>query len=72
MAGTFTVTGTAGPGVVVTAQVFTNVTSALWDLVGNTLTLFMSTTPSPVCIAITDATTITATKSGSTYTFTIS
>jgi len=71
MAATCTVTGVAGAGVAVTAAVFTNITSVQFDTVNNVLTLFG---PNGVVknISISAATTITATKSGSTYTFTVS
>ena len=71
MAATATVTGVAGAGVAVTAQVFTDVTSVVFDTVNNVLSL---TGPNGVVtnISISAATTITATKSGSTYTFTVS
>lgn len=71
MAATATVTGVAGAGVAVTAQVFQNVTGVNFDTVNNVLSL---TGPNNFVtnISITAATTITATKSGSTYTFTVS
>lgn len=72
MSATLTVTGTIGPDIDVTAQVFTNVISFTIDCVGNTITFYQSSTPSPTCIEISAATTITATKSGSTYTLVIS
>lgn len=72
MAATVTLTGTAGPGLTVTAQVFTGVTSILLDTANNVITLFAGGGPLVPPISITAATTITATKSGSTYTLTIS
>lgn len=71
MAATVTATGTTGAGLTLTAGVFTDVTEVQFDTVNNVLSLtglnnFVTN------ISITAATTITATKSGSTYTFTIS
>lgn len=66
-----TVTGTAGAGVAVTAAVFTNITSFTIDTVLNMLQMIQgSIVLSPISIAA--ATTITATKTGNTYTLTIS
>lgn len=72
MAATLTITGTAGPGGVVTAQVFTDVISFEFDCVNNLLNFKQSTSSQVGCINIATATTITATKSGSTYTLTVS
>lgn len=72
MAATLTLTGTAGPGNTVTANVFTDVISFEIDCVNNLISFKQSTTSQVTCISITAATTITATKSGSTYTLTIS
>lgn len=73
MAGTVTVTGTTGPGLTATATIITGVTSVQIDMVNNILTVYSATfQPDPQVFAITSATTITATKSGSTYTLTIS
>lgn len=71
MAATCTVTGVAGAGQAVTAGVFSNITGVNFDCVNNVLSL---TGPNNfvVNVSITAATTITATKSGSTYTFTVS
>lgn len=71
MAATVTATGTTGAGLALTAGVFTGVTEVQFDTVNNVLSLtgennFVTN------ISITAATTITATKSGSTYTFTVS
>jgi len=71
MAATVTVTGTAGPGLTVTAVVFTNVTSFQVDTVNNMLNMIQGSVPLPG-IAVQAATTVTATKSGSTWTLTIS
>lgn len=71
MAATVTATGTTGAGNALTAGVFRNVTSVQFDTVNNMLYLtgdnnFVN------AVSITAATTITATKSGSTYTFVVS
>ena len=71
MAATVTVTGVVGPAITLTAGVFTEIELVHFDCVKNILTLF-PLDGQPVTVAITSATTITATKSGSTYTFTIS
>jgi len=71
MAATVTVTGVVGPAITLTAGVFTGVQLVHFDCVANILTLFLLE-GQPITVAITAATTITATKSGSTYTFTIS
>lgn len=70
MAATVTVTGTIGPGVAVTAQVFNSVTSFSIDTTNNLLTIVVSAVTTQISIAA--ATTITATKSGSVYTLSIS
>lgn len=72
MAATLTITGTAGPGNTVTANVFTDVISFEFDCVNNLLHFKQSTTSQVTTINISAATTITATKSGSTYTLTVS
>lgn len=72
MAATVTVTGTAGPGQTVTAAVFTDVTSFSIDCVNNLISITPGDGTANKIISITAATTITATKSGSTYTLTIS
>jgi hypothetical protein len=71
MAATVTVTGVVGAGVALTAGVFPDITAVDFDTVNNVLSL---TGPNGVVVnvSITAATTITATKSGSTYTFTVS
>ena len=70
MALTATLTGTAGPGTTVTAQVFTSVTdftihsaTNMVEFVQDGATRFVS---------VNAATTVTATKSGFTWTLTIS
>lgn len=70
MAATVTVTGTVGPGNTLTAGVFNGVTEIKIDTVQNMLYVQANDGPHEVSIAA--ATTITATKSGSTYTLTIS
>lgn len=71
MAATVTVTGTAGPAQALTAQVFTGVLSFTVDTVNNMLTLYQSGVVVPP-ISVNAATTVTATKSGTTWTLTIS
>lgn len=70
MSATLTLTGVVGPGDALTAGVFTGVTSFTVDCVNNLITFVQNAVTREV--AITSATTITATKSGSTYTLTIS
>lgn len=71
MPATVTATGVVGAGVALTAGVFPDITAVNFDTVNNVLSL---TGPNGVVlnVSITAATTITATKSGSTYTFTVS
>ena len=71
MAATVTVTGVVGPAVTLTAGVFTGISTVQFNCDTNVLSLFPAD-GQPINVAITAATTITATKSGSTYTFTIS
>jgi hypothetical protein len=71
MSATVTVTGTGGPGLTVTAAIFSDVSSFTIDTVKNILTMVQgSVNVAPISIAA--AATITATKAGSTYTLTIS
>lgn len=70
MAATVTVTGTVGPGATLTAGVFTGVTQFTIDCVQNMIYFESNTGRKEV--SINAATTITATKSGSTYTLVIS
>lgn len=70
MAGTVTVTGTAGPGLTVAAQVFTGVLYHVIDSVNNMIKI--ATADRVVDISVAAATTVTATKSGSTWTLVIS
>lgn len=71
MAATVTVTGTVGAGGTLTAAVFQNVLAFRFDCVNNVLDLEFSGQVHEF-ISISAATTITATKSGSTYTLTVS
>ena len=71
MAATVTVTGVAGPAVTVSAVAFTDVTNFSIDCVNNMLTMVQGSVTIPP-ISIDAATTVTATKSGSTWTLTIS
>lgn len=72
MAGTVTITGTAGPALAVTATVFTDVATVLVDMNKNMVTIQKNdgTVVAPISVAA--ATTVTSTKSGSTWTLTIS
>jgi len=72
MAATATVTGKVGPGNTLTAAVFQQVAQVQFDCVGNILTLIDVNGSVVHQIDVNAATTITATKSGSTYTFTVS
>jgi hypothetical protein len=72
MAGTATITGVVGPASTVTAQVFTNITSFTFDMVNNVVQFTQSDPNRTQQIAISAATTVTITKSGSTYVVTIS
>lgn len=71
MPATVTATGVVGAGVALTAGVFTDITAVNFDTVNNVLSL-TGANNAVVNVSITAATTITATKSGSTYTFTVS
>ena len=71
MAATVTLTGVAGPAVTVTAVVFTGVTVFSVDTVNNVITLTQGSVVVPP-ISINAATTVTATKSGTTWTLSIS
>lgn len=71
MSATVTVTGVAGPEVTVSAVVFNGVTSFFIDCVNNLIQMQQgSVTIQP--ISINAATTVTATKSGATWTLVIS
>lgn len=69
MAGTLTITGTAGPAKTVTAGVFTGLAYVNIDMVNNIVS-FDSDGQKQISVAA--AATVTATKSGSTWTLTIS
>lgn len=71
MSATATVTGSAGPNKTITAGVFTDIADVIFHTLTNVLELVDSANKS-IFVSITSATTITATKSGSTYTFTVS
>jgi hypothetical protein len=71
MSATVTITGTAGPAITVSATVFTGVSSFLIDTDKNMITLFQGGTALPP-ISVAAATTVTATKSGTAWTLTIS
>jgi hypothetical protein len=71
MSATVTLTGTAGAGLTVTALQFTGVEWFTIDADKNTITMYRNgAVVSPISIAA--ATTVTATKSGTTWTLTIS
>lgn len=70
MAESITVTGKIGPGSTLTAVVYTGVSEHTIDCVANILTMVINGLRR--AIDITAATTITATKSGSTYTLVVS
>jgi len=71
MAATITLTGKAGAGVTLTAAVFTGITSFTIDTVNNVITMVQGSVTIPA-ISVASAATVTATKSGSTWTLTIS
>ena len=70
MALTATLTGTAGPGVTVTAQAFTDVID--FTIHSNTNMIEMYRGFQTLFVSVAAAGTVTATKSGSTWTITIS
>jgi hypothetical protein len=73
MAATVTVTGVIGPGVTVSAVVFSNVSQFAFDCNGKEiLHLEFSDGRAPVDISIAAQTTITVTVSGSAYTVSVS
>lgn len=70
--GTFTVTGTAGPGNALTAQVFTGITNFCIDIAKAMLTLEGGDAgPNPKYIAINAATTITVTLAAAAGDYTV-
>ena len=71
MAVTATLTGTAGPGGVVTAQVFTDVLTYTVDSTNNVVQMTFSC-KGPLFISVNAATTVTGTKFGQTWTLVIS
>lgn len=71
MALTATITGTTGPGTTVTAAVYQNVVKLHVDTTNNVVQLEYSDGRSQF-ISVNAATTVTATKSGFTWTVTIS
>jgi hypothetical protein len=71
MAATCTITGVAGPAITVSAQVFNGVTSFFIDAVNNLIQMQQGSFTVPP-ISVNAATTVTATKSGATWTLTIS
>lgn len=71
MSATLTITGTAGPGLTVSAAVYAGVRSFCVDTEKNMVT-FKDENERWVEISVAAATTVTATKSGSTWTLTIS
>lgn len=71
MPATVTVTGTAGAGLTVAAAVFSDVNDFLVETAKSIITLFRSN-GTVTQVSITAATTVTATKSGTTWTLTIS
>jgi len=73
MALTATLTGTIGPGSTLTAAVFTGVNRFEIDAVNNVVAMFYAESgKSPTFVSVAAAGTVTATKSGSTWTITIS
>lgn len=72
MPGTVTLTGTAGAGLAVTATQFTDLREVDIEFNKNLVTMFKNdgTVVSPISVAA--ATTVTATKSGNTWTLVIS
>lgn len=72
MAATVTVTGVTGPGTALAAVVYTNVLWFRVDAVQNILTLQKDGQLNVQSITVNSASTVTATKSGTTWTLTIS
>lgn len=69
---TVTLTGTAGPGKALTETVFNNVSSILIDAEKNLVTLFLSNGDTISPISVDEVDTIAGTKSGNTWTLTLS
>jgi hypothetical protein len=72
MANQVTITAKAGPAIQATAVVITGVTAINYNFGNQTISVFVSTTPTPQIYDLTGVTTITTTVSGSNYTVAIS
>ncbi len=73
MAATLTLTGTIGPGTNLSAQVFSGVRQFHVDAVNNVIQIdYVDTGKQPTFVSVAAAATVTATKSGSTWTLTVS
>jgi hypothetical protein len=72
MAGTLTVTGKTGPGVTLTAAVYTDLLFYHVDCVNNIVSFQKNGSQTVSYVTVVAAATVTATKSGSTWTLTIS
>lgn len=72
MSATLTITGKVGPAITMTATVFSNVISFTIDTVNNVLAITQTGTSRITHVDINAQTTVTATKSGATWTLTIS
>ena len=72
MSATLTLTGTTGPGTALAAKVFSNVLTFAVDTPKNLISFTQEGTQQTVYVDITSAATVTATKSGTTWTLTIS
>lgn len=71
MPGTITLTGTAGPGNVLTAVVFNNITSVTIDFDKNLIHMIQGSVALPA-ISVAAGTVVTGTKAGTTWTLVIS
>lgn len=69
---TVTLTGKAGPGKSLTGTVFDNVQSILIDAEKNLVTLFLSNGDTISPISVDEVDTVAGTKSGNTWTLTLS
>jgi len=58
MPSTATITGSVGPGIAITASVFTNVVRIDFDTVGEVMTIYMSDKIAPAYVNIAAATTL--------------
>lgn len=72
MPATLTLTGDIGPGDAIAAVVFSNVTMFQVEVAKNLIAFTQSGTQQTIYVDIADATTVTATKSGTTWTLVIS